>query len=395
MLIMIRFLIRRTLWAALVIFLFATVMFFLIQIIIPQDFTVQFALSQSRAQREAMQEELGLNLPLWRQYFNWISNFFNGTFGESFYGYPVIEILKATIPVSLLIFLTGTALAFVIGLALGRFIGWRGSGPVTSLTTFGGIALYTTFPPWLAYLVTYFIGRKIKFFRSVFGSHGFGGLDHTIWGDSPLSPSMVSWRMILSLMIATLVLVAFNALLHRLTRHRLPTWIIIPLIAAGAIGSWYALGFDIQALDILSRAAIPTLTYTALSFGETMLIMRTSMADTLEEEYITVARAKGLPERIVRNKHAVRNAILPVVSRLVITLPYLMTGVVIIEDLFNWPGVGSVLFDSLNQQDMPIAMVILLFVGMFSLISRLLLDILLAYFDPRIRYQEPVTKMSS
>ena len=201
--------------------------------------------------------------------------------------------------------------------------------------------------------------------------------------------------MILSLIFVTLVLVALNTLLQRIIRRGLPTWIIIPLIGVGAIGSWYALGFNIQALDILSRAAIPTLTYTALSFGETMLIMRTSMADTLEEEYITVARAKGLPERIVRNKHAVRNAILPVVSRLVITLPYLMTGVVIIEDVFGWPGVGSVLFDSLNQQDMPIAMAILLFVGVFSLISRLLLDILLAYFDPRISYQEPTTLPSS
>lgn len=392
---MIRFLIRRTLWAALIIFLFATVMFFLVQIIIPHDFTVQFAMGQSQAQREAMQEELGLNLPLWQQYINWISNFFNGTFGESFYGYPVVEMLKVTIPVSLLIFLPGTALAFIIGLALGRFIGWRGSGPVTSLTTFGGIALYTTFPPWLAWLITYFIGRRIKFFRSVFGSSSFDGLDFKIWGDSPLSPSMVSWRMVVSLIVGMLVLVAFNALLHRLTRRRLPTWIIIPLIAIGAIGSWNALGFDPQAMDILSRAAIPALTYTAISFGETMLIMRTSMADILEEEYITVARAKGLPERIVRDKHAVRNAILPVVSRLVITLPYLMTGVVIIEDVFGWPGMGSVLFDSLYQQDMPIVMAILLFVGVFSLISRLLLDVLLAYFDPRIRYQEPAIQTSS
>jgi peptide/nickel transport system permease protein len=167
------------------------------------------------------------------------------------------------------------------------------------------------------------------------------------------------------------------------------------MIAIGATGSWYTFEFEQQAFDILSRAAIPTITYTALSFGETMLIMRTSMADTLEEEYITVARAKGLPERIVRNKHAVRNAILPVVSRLVITLPYLMTGVVIIEDVFGWPGVGSALFDSLHQQDMPIAMAIMLFVGLFSLISRLLLDVLLAYFDPRIRYQEPATLPSS
>ncbi|UCF62492.1 MAG: ABC transporter permease, partial [Anaerolineaceae bacterium] len=215
---MIRFLIKRTLWAVLVIFLFATVMFFLIQIIIPQDFTIQFALDLTRTEREAMQRELGLDLPLWQQYFNWISNFFNGAFGESFYGYPVVEILKATIPTSLLIFLTGTALAFIIGLGLGRFIGWRGSGPVTSLTTFSGIALYTTFPPWLAWLITYFIGRRMRFFRRVFGSRAFEHLDSNIWGDFSLTPSMVSWRMVVSLIIATLILLAFNALLHRLTR---------------------------------------------------------------------------------------------------------------------------------------------------------------------------------
>jgi peptide/nickel transport system permease protein len=369
-------------------------MFFLVQIIIPHDFTVQFALFQSRAEREAMQEELGLNLPLWQQYINWITNFLNGSFGRSFYGYPVVAMFKVAIPVSLLIFLTGTAIAFIIGLALGRFTGWRGSGPLTSVTIFGGIALYTTFPPWLAWLITYFIGRQIRFFRTVFGTDGFDGLDFEIWGHTPLTPSSVSWRMVVSFIAATIVFVAINVFIHRLTRRRIPTWILIPIIIAGAIGSWYLLGFNIQAMDILSRAAIPTLTYTLISFGETMLIMRTSLADTLEEEYITVARAKGLPERIVRNKHAVRNAILPVVSRLIITLPYLMTGVVIIEDLFSWPGVGSVLWDSLYQQDMPVVMAILLFVGLFSLISRFLLDIILAYFDPRIRYQEPTMRAS-
>ena len=383
---MIRFILKRTLWALLTIFLFATVMFFLVQLIIPGDFTVQFAMSQTKSQREAMREELGLNLPLWQQYLNWIRNFFTGSFGESFYGYSVFDMFKSTIPLSLLVFLTGTALAFIIGLWLGKYTGWRGTGPISSITTLGGITLYTTFPPWLAWLIMYFIGSRFNIRRPVFRSNSFDGLDQNIWGATPLTPAMVALRMLITIMAVILVLVVINKLLDRFTRRRLPSVISIPLLMGGAYFSWQVLGFGLQAQDTLSRAIIPILTYTLLSFGETMLIMRTSMEDTLEEEYITVARAKGLPERVVRDKHAVRNAILPVVSRLVITLPYLMTGVVIIEDVFGWPGMGSALSGSLYQQDMPIAMAILLFVGVFSLMARLVLDILLAYFDPRIRY---------
>jgi peptide/nickel transport system permease protein len=360
-------------------------------VIIPNDFTVQFALGMTRSQREALQEELGLDLPLWQQYINWFRNFFNGNFGDSFYGYPILEMFRTTIPVSLLVFLMGTVIAFMVGLGLGRFIGWRGSGPITSITTFSGIALYTTFPPWLAWLMTYFIGRRVGFFRAVFGSYAFEDLDHAIWGDLgdlELTPSMISTRMVLSILVITVLIILLDTLLARLTKRKQPVWVLLPLIVGGTIGSWYVFDIGPQAMDILSRAAIPMLTYALLSFGETMLIMRTSMADILEEEYISVARAKGLPERIVRDKHAVRNAILPVVSRLIITLPYLMTGVVIIEDVFNWPGLGSQLWDSLYQQDMPVALAILLFVGLFSILARIVLDILLAYFDPRLRYTQ-------
>jgi peptide/nickel transport system permease protein len=297
-----------------------------------------------------------------------------------------MDMFKASIPVSLLVFLTGTALAFSIGLWLGKSTGWKGPGVITSITTLSGIALYTTFPPWLAWLIMYFIGSRVKIFRPVFRSSSFQGLDRDIWGPTSLSPSAVASRIVVSLIVITLILVVINALLHRLTRRKLPLLIIILLIVSSAYISWQALGFVLQAKDIIARALIPTLTYTLLSFGETMLIMRTSMADTVEEEYVVVARAKGLPEHVVRDKHAARNAILPVVSRLIITLPYLMTGVVIIEDVFGWPGMGSVLWASLYQQDMPVAMAIVLFVGVFSLLARLVLDILLAYFDPRIRY---------
>lgn len=119
-----------------------------------------------------------------------------------------------------------------------------------------------------------------------------------------------------------------------------------------------------------------------------MLIMRTSLREQHNQEYVSVARAKGLPESIVRDKHASRNAILPVISRFIITLPFLLTGIVIIEDVLDWPGVGSTLFSSLYQQDMPVVMMLFLLVGLVTLVARLILEVVLATLDPRLRIIE-------
>lgn len=130
------------------------------------------------------------------------------------------------------------------------------------------------------------------------------------------------------------------------------------------------------------------LTFILLTFGETMLIMCTSLREQQNQEYVTVARAKGLPESIVRDKHASQNAILPVVSRFIIALPFLLTGIVIIEDVLDWPGVGSALFSSLYQQDMPMVMALFLLVGLVTLVARLILEVVLATMDPRLRITE-------
>lgn len=383
-----RYLLRRFWGSLITVVLFATVMFFLVQIIIPHDFTVQFSLGMTRGEREAMAEELGLNRPLWQQYLDWMVNLFTGQFGDSFYGYPVMELIKSALPISLIIFLPGTALAFLIGFWLGKFTGWRGEGLVTTSTTFGAMALYTSFPPWIAFLITYFLARKLKMFRPVFANAGFSGLDHTIWSGGVMTPESIASRMVISLVAGTLIFVLVSRVLKWRFHRSLPLSLGIPIILALAAGSWYLLGIERQSWDLLRRSLLPMLTYTALSFGETMLIMRTSLTDTLHEEYVVVARAKGLPERLVRDKHAVRNAILPVASRLIITLPYLMTGVVIIEDVLEWPGVGRALWSSLYQQDMPVVMALLLFIGLLTLISRLLLDIVIAVLDPRIRFEQ-------
>ncbi len=383
---MTRYLVRRAAGSLVTLFLFASAMFFLVQIIVPADFTVQFAQGMSREERLAMGEELGLNLPLWQQYLNWLGDFFSGKLGTSFYGYDVWARVQSLLPLSMLIFLPGVALAYIIGLQLGKYTGWKSSPLVSNAATLGGMALFTSFPPWLAWLMAYLVGRNWGVFRSVFGSRsGIETLDRILWRNSEITPSAVSGRILLALIAVGVLVALLHWILGRVARRGLPIWLAVPLTAGGAYLALVLLDLQPLALDLIAAAVLPMLTFTALSFGETMLIMRTSMSDHREQEYVNVARAKGLPERVVRDRHASRNAILPVVSRLIITLPYLFTGVVIIEDVLEWPGLGTALFDSLYQQDMPMVMAMFLMVGALTLVARLVLDVILAALDPRLR----------
>jgi peptide/nickel transport system permease protein len=383
---MIGFFTRRLLWGILIIFLFVSLMFFLIKIIVPQDFVTQFTLLLSPSEREAMREELGLNLPLWKQYLLWLEQFFTGGLGRSFYGYEVFEMIKITLPLTVLVFFIGAGLAFMIGIRLGKFIAWRGPGFLTSTTTLTGIAFYTAFPPLLAWLLTLIFAKRLNLFRSVVGTRVWSNLDGAMWEETTLTAQSVSWYIVLSFMAALMLVYFVGYLIHRSTQRKIPFLISAGLFLLLTFAIWQIFGFRANAIDMLNRAALPIIAFTLLSFGETMLIMRTTMTDTLKEEYVKFARAKGIPDSSVRDKHAARNAIMPVVSRVVISIPFLLTGVVIIEDALGFPGIGTLLWDSLYQQDMPVVMVILLLVGLLAVFARIALDIFYAYIDPRIRF---------
>jgi peptide/nickel transport system permease protein len=137
--------------------------------------------------------------------------------------------------------------------------------------------------------------------------------------------------------------------------------------------------------EIIRLVALPTITYVLLSFGEVMLIMRTSMVDTLHEDYVYTARAKGLSDRDIRDRHAARNALLPVTSRLIISLPFLLSGMVMIERVMNIQGIGTTLFYAVGMQDIPLALGALIVIGLVVLASRITLEVLQAALDPRVR----------
>ncbi len=388
---MIRYLARRGLSSLVSLFLFLTLLFFVTEIMIPGDFTTQFSLSHNRQERDEMRRELGLDLPLWQRYLHWVGKVVGGDLGSSLYGPPVAEVLGRMVPYTLLVFLSGTVVAFLFGQWLGRVTAWRGPGFLSGTATVGAIALYTAFPPWLAFLMVFLFVDRLGWLRRGRGRAPFSG-PWDVWRDSPWPAPRIMLYMVLSAAAVALLLTLADRVLKGKLRRPMPPWwgwFRVPLFALTVLGSWSVLGFGPQAVDILKVAGLPLLTYVLLSFGETMLIMRTSMMDTLKEDYVSTARAKGLPDHVVRDKHAARNALLPVVSRLVISLPYLLTGVVIVEQRFSWPGLSGMLFDSFYQQDMPLILGGLLVIGVLSAIARLALDVLYAYLDPRIRYGTP------
>ena len=145
-------------------------------------------------------------------------------------------------------------------------------------------------------------------------------------------------------------------------------------------------GFFIKALDVLHHMLLPLLTLFIIHVGSYLLIMRSSMLETLSEDYILTARAKGLNEKQVRNRHAAPNAALPVVTSVGLSLAFSINGGALTETVFSWPGIGRELIFAVSNNDYPLALASFLFIAIVVLVANLVVDILYAYLDPRIRY---------
>lgn len=377
---MARYLSRRLLSGLLILFLFVSMLFFAVELLSPGDYVTQYYW-MSAEDKALLRESLGLDLPLGQRYLHWLSNLARGDLGHTYtpmgLGMPILDLIKALIPSTMIVFGLGTVLAFLIGQWLGKLVAWHRSGPIASGSTLMSVLLYTSFPPWLAFLLSYLAIQKIGILPQVFSTR--------LWRTAPMSEAQVIMQMLLRLGIIVAVLLVVNAILYRAKRRHIPIGLFVVLSAALWAGTWYVSDWWPYALDVAQRFALPLVAFTLLSFGEIMLIMRTSMEDTLHEEYIHAARAKGVPPRQIRNRHAARNALLPVMTRLVTSIPYLLTGMVMIEGAVSWHGIGTAMFDAFLQENMPIVVGVSLLIGVVSLVARLFLDVLVAVLDPRVR----------
>jgi peptide/nickel transport system permease protein len=149
-------------------------------------------------------------------------------------------------------------------------------------------------------------------------------------------------------------------------------------------GNMFTIG-DGSLLDYLHHLIAPCVVLGLVTVAIWSRYMRSSMLDVVNQDYIRTARAKGVPERVILWRHAIRNALLPMITIAGLQLPTLLSGALVTETVFTWPGMGRLFLDSLSYRDYPVVMGILIFSAVLVLVGNLLADILYAVADPRIR----------
>jgi peptide/nickel transport system permease protein len=170
---------------------------------------------------------------------------------------------------------------------------------------------------------------------------------------------------------------------------------LILLVVFGANLGWFPTGGIVTAgtdatglsllWDQLQHLFLPALTLTLAYLGEYALIMRSSLLDTMGEDYLVLARAKGLRDALVRRRHAVPNALLPIVTLAAVNFGFVLSGAIAVESIYSWPGLGLATFDAIRAPDFPMLQGLFLVFSAAVIVANLLADLLYAYLDPRVR----------
>ncbi|MDP6823996.1 MAG: ABC transporter permease [Dehalococcoidia bacterium] len=377
------YLLTRLGQAFIVFFIFLTMVFFLVQAQ-PGDFSSFYALDpnippESRAQIRA---SFGLDQPMWRQYLTYVGNVAQGDLGTSFQlRRPVWDVLMERLPRTFILFATAAVISFYLGFVLGKMIAWRRGQAIEYLTTISGVYLFTVFTPWFALVMMWFFSFKLGWFP--IGKF----ISPQVWRGAEVEANSIFNLMLLTAAIASgILLAAYLVMLRRRVKRRgmLLTGMLSALVLASYL-AWDMSGNGKFAWDILTHMALPVIVVTAISFAGTMLLTRNAMLETVREDYVLAARAKGLPDRVVRDRHAARNAMLPVVTSFVFSVAFALDGGIITETIFSWPGIGLTLLDSAGSSDLPMAVGAFVFTGVFALVAHFVADALYMVLDPRIR----------
>ena len=139
-------------------------------------------------------------------------------------------------------------------------------------------------------------------------------------------------------------------------------------------------------VDIARHLILPVITLVVVNIAGDSRFVRASMLEALGQDYVRTAKAKGLPQRTVTFRHALRNALLPVVTNIGLEIPFLFTGALVTESIFSWPGIGKLTIDATRQFDYTILMGVLLITSLLVVVANLIADLLYAVVDPRIKY---------
>ncbi len=383
---MARFILKRLIQVVILTFIFVSITFVILQAMPGDIADIYLDPNIPPEVRDSIRERFGIDLPLHIQYARYMGNFVRGDLGYSFRHYPrtVWSIIWERLPRTFLLFFTATIAYYYIGYTLGKFIAWKRGARAEYAATFGGVFLYTLFLPVYALLLMWFFGLHLRWFP--LGQF----LSPRVWKDVPVSSSLIFNYIILSA-AGLLAAVLFAVVISKCFKLGGKSGRILLFGSAGAalaviIILWAESGYIRLAGNILWHMALPVFTLTTASFAGSMLLMRDSMLETVREDYIMTARAKGLPDSQVRDRHAARTALLPIVTSFSLAVAGVINGGIITETIFSWPGMGLTLIESIRTNDWPLALGAFAFTGIFILLAHLAADVLYAVLDPRIRF---------
>ena len=385
-----KYMARRAIQSVLLFIVFITVTWFLLYAL-PGDIVAQKFRTNPNIPPEAAEtaiRRLGLDKPLLEQFWTYVTGFFQGDFGVSFNQYPrpVTESIAERLPRTIVLVLTAIVTYSWAGFIAGKYLAWRRGKRGEMLITVGGVGLLTVFYPWFALMSIWLLAAKLQLLPiSKF-------LDPGEWRNAPYSANQVFMRLFYVVAITSALLFAVQYLANRI-RDRGPELGVrfggTAVVIGGFIAYWWG-PESVETIrpyagDIAEHLVLPVLVLTLVNFAGIMLLTRSSMLETMREDFILTARAKGLPEKDVRDKHAARTALLPVTTSLVLAVATVIDGGIITEFVFSWPGMGEILITSVTSEDIPLAVTAFSFIGVLALVGHFVVDMLYGVLDPRIR----------
>lgn len=318
---MIKFLIRRTIQMITVLLVVSIIVFVMTSVIgnpvynmLPQD--------ASEAQIQQVVKQLGLDKPIYVQYWIFLKNALRGEFGRSYTHFvPALGLIISKFPATIEIVFVAMTLTVVLGISLGVFAGAKPKSKISKLIMFGSLAGIS--------LPSFFMGMVYIF--------------------------------------------VFAVTLH---------W--LPVSGRGEIGTLLGIKTSLATLNGWRHIILPSLTLALLNIATIIRLVRAGMMETMRQDYIKFARAKGVASRKVLYGHALKNILIPVVTIFGLQLGELIAFTTITETIFAWPGMGKLLIDSITSLDRPIISAYLLFVAVLFVVINFVVDILYTFIDPRI-----------
>ena len=317
---MLNFLLRRLLVNLPILFGITVIVFFVASKM-PGD-AVLAMISNETPQAEDLiklrRGQLGLDLPLYEQYFRWLGQLLQGHLGYSFQtGEPVLDILWARIPATIELMGAALLLAIVLGVVM---------GVVSALKQYSSTDYTFTFLGFTGISIPdFFLGMVLVYLFAI-------------------------------------------------------RWPLFPTSGMTTAGEAFSLA------DNLRHLVLPALALGLVRTATFMRYTRNSVLEVMNNDYVRTARAKGLGEWLVVTRHILRNALVPVVTVIGLTLPVLFGGSVVIEMIFQWPGIGLMFISAVTGRDSPVIMGYVLFSAVMVQVCNLLTDLAYSFLDPRIRY---------